>query len=309
MAQLSPSQARVIDPILSTFAQGYSDPEFVGNMLFPPVPVDAAGGQVIQFGKESFMAYTTRRAPGAGIKRLQTGYLGVPYALENHGFAGQVPYEIARDAQNVPGIDLGKRAIRSSLSVVQRSVEIQQASIATNAANYDSNHKVTLTGTSKWSDPAGKPVTQITTYRENVRASSGRYPNVAFFSAVAWAAFINNPEVVNKLIYSQVGIITPDIAAVLLQVDKVVVGKSIQSDNSGNFSDIWGNYMILAYTALGSKDAEEPSYGYTYTMRGHPAVMQPWYDNDTQSWVYPAMYERLPVLSGISSGFLVINPN
>ena len=309
MPQLTPAQARVIDPILSTFAQGYADPEFVGFNLFPSVQVDQAGGQIIEFGKENFLRYNTQRAPGTSIKRMQTGFLGRPYALANHGFAGQVPVENQRDAMAVPGIDMGKRAMRGALATVRRSLEIDQAGVALNASLYDANHKVALVGTAKWSDPTSKPVTQIATYREAIRASSGRYPNVALFSAVAWAAFINNPEVTAKIIYNQVGIVTEQIAAVLLQVERVIVGKSIYADSSGAFVDVWGNNCVLAYTALGSMDAEEPSYGYTYTLRGHPAVLQPWYDPDTNSWVYPALYERNPVSSGIAAGFLIQNPN
>ncbi len=309
MPQLTPAQARVIDPILSTFAQGFSDPEFVGFNLFPAIPVDTAGGQIIEFGRENFLRYNTRRAPGTSIKRMQTGYLGRPYALENHAFAGQVPAENQRDAMAVPGIDMGKRAMRGALATVRRSLEIDQAAVALNASLYNVNNRIALTGTAKWSDPTSRPVTQITTYREAIRAATGRYPNVALFSAVAWAAFINNPEVTGKIIYNQVGIVTEQIAAVLLQVDRVIVGKSIFADAAGNFVDVWGNNCVLAYTALGSMDMEEPSYGYTYTLRGHPAVMQPWYDPDSNSWVYPAMYERVPVSSGIAAGFLIQNPN
>lgn len=309
MPQQTPAQARLIDPVLSTFAQGYSDPEFTGGFLFPSVPVDVAGGQILEFGKESMRRYQTQRAPGTQIKRMQTGFLGRPYALENHGFAGQVPVENQRDALAVPGVDLGRRAMSSALAVVRRSLEIQQAAVALSTGNYDANHRIALTGVAKWSDPASKPITQISEYREAVRASCGRYPNLAHFSAVAWQGFINNPEVLDRIKHTQTGIVTEQIAAVLLQVERVVVGKAIYADAADAFADVWGNSCVLAYVALGSKEKEEPSYGYTYTLRGHPAVMQPWYDPDTNSWVYPAMYERLPVMTQLGSGFLVQNPN
>jgi hypothetical protein len=89
--QMTPGQARVVDPVLTTVAQGYKNSEFVGFALFPAVPVDLRGGQVIQFGKEAFRLYNTRRAPGGAVKRLQVGYSGEKYALESHSLAGQVP--------------------------------------------------------------------------------------------------------------------------------------------------------------------------------------------------------------------------
>ena len=38
--------ARVVDPILTTAAQGYQNNEFVGSALFPYVPVQQRGGKV-----------------------------------------------------------------------------------------------------------------------------------------------------------------------------------------------------------------------------------------------------------------------
>lgn len=309
MSQLSSAGVRVIDPVLSTFAQGYADPEFVGDTLFPAVPVSLAGGQIIEFGKEAFKLYATARAPGVSFKRIQFGYLGRPYALENHGLEVLVPMEHIRDAKQSPGIDLSKRAMRLNMQANKRVLENAQATLALNASAYGSNFKVALTGTSKWSDPAAKPITQITSYKEAVRTATGRYPNVALMSAVAWAAFQNNPEVQDRIKYTQTGVVTEELAARLLGFDKVVVGKSVKSAEDGTFSDIWGNNCVLAYTALGSLGAEEPSYGYTYTMVGHPSVSVPYWENNANSWIHQLAYERAPVLSGITAGFLIQNPN
>ncbi len=68
--QMTTSQARVVDPILSTVAQGYQNSELIGNALFPHVAVQQRAGKILSFGKESFMAYDTARAPGGPIKRI-----------------------------------------------------------------------------------------------------------------------------------------------------------------------------------------------------------------------------------------------
>jgi hypothetical protein len=79
--QMNTSQARVIDPILSTVARGYKNAELVGNLLFPFVPVGQRGGTIITFGREDFRLYNTARAPGAQTKRVQYGHSGAPFAL------------------------------------------------------------------------------------------------------------------------------------------------------------------------------------------------------------------------------------
>lgn len=305
---LSNQGARIIDPILTNVAQGYKNAEFVGNVLFPRVPVFASGGQIIEFGKEAFLNYNLRRTPGGATKRIQFGYLGKPFALLQDSVEVPVPREHMRDAAAVPGIDLGTRAVGLGMKVVTKSLEVDQAAIATNANNYDANHKLALAGATKWSAATGTPTADINTAREAIRSSVGIYPNVALLSAVAFNAVINNPNVMSRFQYTSHDVITEEMLAKLWNVEKVIVGKAIGMTDASVASDIWGNSAILAYTNLGSQNAEEPSFGYTYTMEGNPLVEQPYWDNATKSWVYPVNFERVPVLSGITSGFLIQTP-
>jgi len=192
---MSNAGVRVIDPILTNVAQGYRNSEFVGNILFPRVPVYATGGQIIEFGKEAFYSYNLRRTPGGATKRIQFGYLGKQFALSQDSVEAQVPREWMRDAAAVPGIDLGTRAINLGMKVVTKSLEEEQASLATNAANYDANHKLALAAGTKWSAATGTPSDDIDSAREAIRGAVGVYPNVVLMSAVAFNAARNNPNV------------------------------------------------------------------------------------------------------------------
>jgi len=307
MTQMNVGQARVIDPVLSTVAQGYKNQELVGASLFPYVPVDLRGGKVIAFGKEAFKLYSTLRAPGGVVKRIQFGYAANPYAIETHNLAAVVPWEIQTEAQTYPGIDITSRSVGTVMKSMLLELETQQAGLATNASNYDSNHKLALSGTSMWSDPASDPIKAIDTAREAIRSSIGAYPNTMMFGPAAWKAFKNNPTVIDRIKYTQRALLTEQLAAELTEIPNVVVGKAVTADDAGAFSDVWGNDVVLAYTALGSLSAEEPSYGYTYRLRGNPTVDQPWYDSNTKSWIYPVTDERIPVQTGFTAGFLFTN--
>lgn len=306
--QLSLGQARVIDPILTRVAQGYRQQDLVGMNLYPAVPVQISGGQILQFGKEAFMRYNTRRAPGSATRRVQFGYLGQHYALENHSLEGVVPRELMRDASVMPGINLGTRAVNNVMRINALELEAQQAALATNTANYDNNHKLALSGAALWSASTGTPIANIKAGREAIRSTVGVYPTVAIFGPPAWTAFTENPTVLDRIKYTQTGIVTEQLAAALLEIPKVVVAKSVSSDDSGNFSDVWGNNCVLAYTALGDINQETPSYGYTYTMEGHPMVEPAYWDANTKSWVYPATYERAAVIAAPMGAFLFPTP-
>ncbi|MBF0095528.1 MAG: major capsid protein [Alphaproteobacteria bacterium] len=313
---LNPSSVRVIDPILSNQARGYRHADSVGDRLFPRAYVGLSGGQVLEFGKESFLLYNTRRAPGANTRRIEFGYLGKPYALLNRGLEGKLPREFIRDAAQVPGIDLGAGVVTTTQAAMSLGVEYEQAAMATDAGNYDADHKNTLAGADKWSADTGKPLTDIADGREAVRATTGMYPNTLVLSPLAWTAARNNPQVLERFKYTKEGPVTLEQFANLIEIANVVVGKRTYADDAGAFHDVWGNNAVMAYVGAGAGgDAgnlmamAEPSFGYTYTMTGHPAVEQPYWDNNTKSWIYGVVEESAPVLTGILAGFLIQNPS
>jgi len=305
---MNPSQARVIDPILSTIVQGYRNADFVGVALFPRVPVAVAGGKIIEFGKEHFLAYQTGRTPGSATKRISFGYQGKPYALENHALEAPVPREYMRDASKVPGVNLGTRAVNLVMRAEGLGLEIQQAALATDASQYGTNNKITLAGTDKFSDDTSDIFGTFDDAKEAVRSSCGMYPNVALFGPKAFRATKNHAKVVDRFKYTSKDSVTPEMLANLLELDRVVVGKAVKATDAGVMSDVWGNYIVLAYVPAAPSQQEEPSYGYTYTMEGHPFVEAPYWDPSSKSWIYGVTDERSPVLSGIASGFLITAP-
>jgi hypothetical protein len=305
---MNSNQIRVINPILSNVVQGFKHAERVGHFLFPSVPVQVSGGQIIEFGKESFMLYNARRAPGAATKRIDFGFLGKPFALVQDALEGKVPREHLRDAKQVPGIDLGTRAVNTVMNVLTLALEYEQAKLATDAAQYDANHKLALSGTSKWSDDTSNPAKDLDDAKEAVRSTIGIYPNTVLLSASAFKAIKNNKNVIERFKYTGRDSITPEMLAAIFDVERVIVGKAVVSDDKGAMTDVWGNNTVLAYVPTTPSGMEEPSYGYTYTMEGHPLVEQPYYDNNAKSWIYPVTYERAAVIAGVTSGFLIQNP-
>jgi len=303
-------QVRIIDPVLSAVAVGYSNPAFIGQEILPAVPVFAAGGQIISFGKEAFLAYNLRRAPGGKVKRVALGYAGLPYALVQDALEIPIPFEHQRDAAAVLSLNLQSRATKKAMEIAKKSLEYDIATLVTTAANYAGTNKVTLAGGTKWSSGTGTPVTDFDVGREAVRSQVGVYPNTAWFSPVAWTAFKNNAQLVDRFKYTNTkGGVTPDMVKDVLQVDKIVIGAAVTASDAGVMSDLWGNNAGLAYVPTAPEDADTPGFGFTYTMDGHPLAEEPYYDHGHKSWIVPVTYERNPVLAAANAGYLFTNPN
>ena len=310
MPQMTNSGARVIDPVLSTIAQGYKNSEMVASALFPSVPVPFRGGKIITFGKEDFMLYGTQRAPGENTKRVQFGYASGSYALTDYGLEGSVAIETLQEGQ-LPGIDHAAMAVRKVSNIMALRLEKQAADIARTAASYAAANKVTLSGTAQWSDFTGtsQPIQVIETAKEAVRAATGKRPNTVVMGAAVMAKLRQHPIVVDRMKYTGRDIATAEILAALFGVSRVIVGDAIYSNDAGTaFTDVWGKDVVVAYTELGSiADMGAPSYGYTYTLQGYPLAEESYFDRNTKSWIYPVTRAEAPVLASASAGYLITN--
>ncbi|WP_273425911.1 major capsid protein [Curvibacter lanceolatus] len=312
MPQMTTGQARVVDSVLSTVAQGYKNADMVGGLLFPYVPVTQRGGKIIAFGREDFALYATGRAPGAATKRVQFGYAAGSYALESHSLEGLLPFENMQEAAAGPGVDLGALTVAKTQAIIALRLEKAQADLATNAANYAASNKTTLAGTSQWSDYSGvsDPINDVEVGKEAVRKQIGRRPNTGVMGPAVLAKLKQHPKILDRIKYTGRDVPTLELLASLFGLQRLACGEAVYDTSPGGaapaFGDVWGKSLVLSYTETGSQaDQGLPTYGYTYRLGGYPIVEQPYPDRNAKSWVYPVTDEVAPVIAGASAGYLI----
>lgn len=316
MTLMSTSGARVVNAVLTSVARGYRNDNYVGMSLFPYTPVGQRGGKIITFDKSAWRQYNLARAPGSQLKRVSVGYAGSDYALAQHALEGQVPIEIEEEAARGPGIDMASTQIMTTQDIIDLRLEIAQATLATTAGNYGSGNKVTLSGTSQWSDYTNSdPIGDVDTGIEAIRATTGMRPNTMVVGPKVWKILKRHPKLVDAAILNGVisigggnaqSRLTKDQMAQLFEVETFLVGDAIMLDASDAAVDVWGKYVVLAYTRTATLAARgTPSYGYTYRLTGYPLVENGYYENQTRSWIYPVIDEVAPVIAGAEAGYLI----
>lgn len=309
-APMNTAQARVIDPILTNHARGYSNAEMIGHMILPVVPVPVRGIRVIKFGKEAFRRYNTRRAPGSAVGRIQYGYASDAVALHQDALEAIVPWEHQQDASVVPGIDLAQGSVEMVLDAIALGREVEVATKVRNAATYAASNKVALSGTDLWTDPASKPAEVINEAREQIRRRTGRYPNTLTLGAPVFNALSGHAGIKEQFKYTSSASITTDMLAAYFGIDRVLVGKAVVlpegADDDTDAEDVWGNDAVLTYTPTG-RDYRVPAYGYIYRLNGHPLVETPYRENAIKSWVYPVTEDWSPEVTGADAGYLIQN--
>ena len=312
MPQMPLSQARVIDPVLTTVAQGYLPSEgFVGMELFPAVSVTQRGGKIMVFGREAEKVYTNiERAPGVNTKRVQFGYSANSFSLKDYSLEGLVPYEHLQETRTMPGVDLAANAIATVQGVIETRLEKEQADLALNAALYPTANKTALAGTAQWSDYSGvsSPVAVVETGKEAIRAAIGRRPNLAIVPAAVMAKLKLHPSIIDRIKYTGRDIPDTALLASLWGLARVLIAESIYLDDAGIAYDLWGKSVLLAYTGIAGAAARgAPTFGYTYRMSGYPLVEQPYSDRNAKSWMYPVTDVVSPVIARPEAAYLIQN--
>ena len=309
MSQMTPSQARVIDPLLTEVALGYeAQNSQVAEILFPVVEVGSRAGTIITFGKEQFQVISSKRAPGSAVRSVQVGYGSGKFALVDDALAAKVPEELQDEAGAVPGIDLLAHSINVVLEMKALEREVDAAALARNPNAYASTNKSgALSGSNKFTHADSKPFNVFEAGKEAVRKKVGRRPNVAVVPPGALSALRNHPLVLDRISTS-----TDRMPATLAQlqalfeVDRFVEAGAIQNPGTGDFVDVWGNDIVLAYVSPKSLQAMgSMNYGYTYRLRGRPVVEQPYYDKTHRSWLSQVVNAQQAVLTSVDSGYLI----
>ena len=178
-------QLRIVDPVLTNIARGYRNAQFIGEALFPVVSVDKEGATIPKFGKEAFRLWETERAIRAKSNIMVPDDVNsIDVVLREHDLSYPVDYREKAESM----FDAEVRAAKRVKDSVDLRREYQYAQIAQNPDTYLSGSKVTLSGSSKWSDNGGDPIGDVEDGKEKIRQETGIRPNTMVMGASVYQA-------------------------------------------------------------------------------------------------------------------------
>lgn len=267
------SNKRIVDPVLTNLARGYHNSIMIASALFPVVTVPKEGGKIPVFTKESFKIYNTERAIRANSNRINPeDRTTIDFVLTEH----DLEYPIDYREENEDALPAKMNATRVCVDGIALRMEKLAADLAQNLANFPTGSKVTLAAADKFTNTSSDPFPIFSNAVEAVRSRIGVRPNVAVFGAKAYAALKEHPAVLDRIKYSQKGIVTPELLRSLLDFEKLFVGDAVYAADNGTFSDVWSDNVIIAYvpTQLSNipRSYYEPSFGYTLRKKSMPFV-------------------------------------
>jgi hypothetical protein len=304
---------------LTTLASGYKPQGLIGEMIFPVVKSITKGGKVPVFGKDAFKIYETLRARGAKSNRASIDPDSwIPFFCEEHDIAIPLDKRELDELRNLPGdmklkalFNLQERQRRRTQWNLKLEMEGVVATMTQDTASYLSGSHLTLTTTDCWSETGSTPVKTLEAARETIRSLIGVYPNSMFMGAEAYNVLKFHSDYTSLLKLTVDKIVRPELLAQVHDLKRVVIGLSMSVDASGNFVDLWGDNVILAYIPeTDTPDIDEPSFGYT-VKPGFSPTPYPYVDIFTEEGGKIVnvrctdMYDQIMIMKG--AGFLIKN--
>lgn len=301
---------RVVDPVLSALAIGYSNAEFIGHHLMPFVTLDKEGGKIPVFGKDAFRVYQTERALRAKSNRINPeGIGGIDIVLDEHDLEWPIDYREDQEAA-FPMQAFATDRVTEGLRLRH---EKMVADLVQNPANYPSANKIVLSGSSKFSDPGSDPEGVNDDAKAAVRSKIVKEPNTLAIGYKTWRVLKRHPQL--KAILSDTRSRLVQLADLrdIFEIENIVVGKGMQLDEkTGEVFDLWGDTMVYGYVPKGApskagdapvRSAQEPSFGYTLRKQGYPQVDSRPEDGKLEIIRNTDIFR--PYLLGADAGYLV----
>lgn len=270
------SNLRIVDPVLTNIALGYSNNEFVGEHLMPFVWVDKEGNKLPKFGKEAFKLYNTERALRAESNRINPEGLGsMDLNTDEHDIEYPIDYRESAEA----AFPLESWGVEVTQQVIQLRREKMIADMAQNPANYPVGNKIALAGNDQFTAGAtSDPLGVVENGKDAIRQKTGKRPNTMIIGASAFKPLRFHPQLTDKIKYTGKGVVRLDSLRELFDIPNIYVGEGIYSSDQDVFSDLWGDNIVLAYVAQKpqtegvERSPYQPSFGYTPRRRGMPQV-------------------------------------
>lgn len=252
--------------------------DFIASRVFPPVPVDHQYGQYYKYNKgDWFRTVAEKRAPrtesaGTGWNITTDTYAAdvnavhVDVSDQDRANQDSPIIELDRDATVFVTRDILLRREKDWVSTFFGTGIYSMTDQTGVAAGPAANQFL------QWNLTAATPVEDIERQRILMAKSTGLKPNILVLGPETYSALRNNAEFLERIKYSERGIVTTELMAALFDVDEVLVPllveNTAQEGATDAFSFVHGKGALLAHRAA-RPSRMTPSVGYSFEWTGY----------------------------------------
>jgi len=266
-----------IDRALTNISVAYLQDasSFVADKVFPIVPVRRQSDVYYQYSRADFFR-DEARVRGSGTESAGGDY-GVeaqdPYHCRKHAFHKDVTTEERANYDEPLDADIDATIFISQKMLIRREVEWAQNYFRTGVWTTQIQGSPTPTGSQilQFDNEASDPIGIITRAGVQMASQTAYRPNKLVLSPFVYNALKNHPDILDRIKYTQKGIVTTDLLATLFEVDQVLIAWGVVNSARKGVAEsnafIMGKNALLCY-ANPRPALRQPSAGYIFAWTG-----------------------------------------
>lgn len=267
-----------IDRALTNISVGYLQDAsaFIADRVFPIVPVKRQSDVFYVYNKGDFMR-DEAALRGAGTESAGGDYgveASTPYYCRKHAFHKDITEEERVNYDQPLDADMDATDFISQKMLIRREMEWASKFFTTGVWGTEITGAASSPSTGEtlqWNQAASNPIKDITDAAVAMASATGYKPNVLVLSPYAFNALKNHEDILDRIKYTQKGIVTTDLLATLFEVDKVLVAWGVVNAAAKGAADsvdfIMGKNALLCYAAP-RPALRKPSAGYIFSWTG-----------------------------------------
>jgi hypothetical protein len=267
-----------IDQYLTNLSVGWSqDPsKFVAGQVFPTVPVQKQSDKYAIWEKGFFYRDEVGPRPlGGRPNQAGAAKTDDTYLCEEEGLETTIDDRTRANADQPLDPDRAASLLLTSQTMIHRDREWAGSYFQKGVWGTELKGKSSSPGGGEFLqlDQSGsEPIELIDERRDEVAGGTGYEPKTLVLGRDVYRTIKNHPAVLERIKYTQRGIVTAEILAEMFDVDKVVVpGGVLNSAKEGATDDIdfivSRKDMLLVYSA-DAPSIDQPSGGYIFAWTG-----------------------------------------
>jgi hypothetical protein len=318
-----PVKTHMVYGPLQKISQMYRNSRYIADKVFPIIDGCSPRSQVFKYNKgDWFRDEAAIRAPSTEAKRGTFKGSMEQINTKEYAFASEVTEEDRRDAKfaNTPPLKPDQDAVEYATDRVDLKKEKRVAELVMSAKWSDVNGGKDVAGA--WA--AGTSNTFIEDIEEGIeqiRSQTGMRPNCLLLSANVLPQLKQESSILDRIKYTERGIVTADLIASMFDLEEVLVGDAVENTakekkTGTDFSakDVWeknkGKGSAFLYYRPKSVGLKTLSAGYQARVPYDNGVVRrvsKWIEESRHQEVYEVAEETDIFPMGLDLGMLYID--
>ncbi len=257
---------------------------FIADKIFPKVPVQKQSDLYWKYSKSDWRRTDVQRrapsteSPGVGWTMDTGTYFAHVYAVHK-----DIDDQLRANADSNFRLDSDATSFVTNQLLLKRDIDWAATYFHTGVWGTDITGVASAPSTNQvlqWSVSSSDPISQLATFQIQFVQQTGYKANTLVIGANVLKALKNHPAIIDRIKYTQRGIVTTDLLATLFDVEKILVsyattasGPNIPDAKAQDAAATYGfiadaNAALLVYTPS-SPSLMQPAAGYTFTWNGY----------------------------------------